>query len=86
MDQKIHKKSLLYTLQENKVKVKLATKKLVIIALLISLPLLVFAFMHISRWYALAIIILGGYILHLCYKIFMLWHVHKKIKQKLKTL
>ena len=86
MHQEIHKKSLLYTLRENKVKVKNATKILVVFTLITIVFLLVFALTNITKWYAAAIIIFSSYILHLCYKIFALWQTHKKIKQKLKTL
>lgn len=86
METAVHKKSLMYTLQENKVKVKRATKILLLLTLVSIFLLLVYAFTNITQWYAIAIIVFSGYILHLCYKIISLWHTRKKIKRKLKTL
>jgi len=86
METAVHKKSLIYTLQENKVKVKKATKILLPLTLVSIVLLLVYAFTNITQWYAIAIIVFSGYVLHLCYTIFTLWQTHKKIKEKLKTL
>lgn len=86
METAIHKKSLMYTLKENKVKVKSTTQILLPLTLVSIVLLLVYAFTNITQWYALAIILFSSYVLYLCYKIVSLWQRHKKIKQKLKTL
>lgn len=86
MHQEIHKKSLIYTLRENKNKTKKTIKILLGFMLTIIAFLLVYAFTNITQWYAIAIIVFSGYILHLCYTIFRLWQTHKKIKQKINTL
>lgn len=86
METTVHKKSLIYSLQENKEKVKKQTRLLVVFTVAITAFLLVFAFTNITQWYAIAIILFSGYVLYLCYTIFTLWQRHKKIKQKLKTL
>ena len=86
METTVRKKSLIYTLQEIKVKVKSATKILLVFTLSSVAFLLVFAFTNITQWYAIAIIFFCGYVIYLCYKIFSLWQTHKKIKEKIKTL
>ena len=86
METAVHKKSLMYTLQENKMRVKKATKILLVFTLSSIVFLLAFAFINITQWYALAIILFSSYVLYLCYKIISLWQRHKKIKEKLKTL
>jgi 4-hydroxybenzoate polyprenyltransferase len=86
METTVHKKSLIYSLQENKENVKKKTRLLVFFAIVITAFLLVFAFVNIRQWYAFAIIFFSGYVLYLCYKIFSHWQKHKKIKAKLKTL
>ncbi|TVZ56253.1 hypothetical protein OD91_1535 [Lutibacter sp. Hel_I_33_5] len=86
METTVHKKSLIYSLQENKEKVKKQTRLLVVFTVAITAFLLAFAFTNITQWYALAIIFFSGYVLYLCYKIISLWQRHKKIKEKLKTL
>lgn len=86
MQGEIHKNSLQFSLQENKSKVKKATKVLLVFTLVAIAFLLVYAFTNINQWYSIAIIFFNSYVLHLCYKIFTLWQTHKKIKQKLKSL
>lgn len=83
METAVHKKSLIYTLQENKAKVKNTTKVLLVFTIVATAFLLVYAFTNISQWYSTAIILFSSYVLHLCYKIFALWQTHKKIKEKL---
>jgi 4-hydroxybenzoate polyprenyltransferase len=86
METTVHKKSLIYSLQENKEKVKKQTILLVFFAIVIAAFLLAFAFTNITQWYAFAIIVFSSYVLYLCYTIFSLWQRHKKIKQKLNSL
>lgn len=86
MLQEVHKKSLLYTLKENKYKVKKATKNLLLFTLVFIAFLLVIAYQNITQWYAFILIFTCLYVGYLCYHIFSLWRKHKKIKEKIKLL
>ncbi len=82
----IHKKSLYYSLQENKGKIKQTTKWLIFFSSLISVVLLAVAFLFFNEKYTYIIALISGYVIYLGYTIFSLWHTHKKIKQKIKKL
>lgn len=86
MNTTIRKKSLYYSLKENKIKVKKATKWLILFSLLINLVLLISAITFLNKEYVYVIVFLSGITIYLCYTIFTLWQTHKKIKQKIKTL
>ncbi|MFN0728789.1 hypothetical protein [Polaribacter gochangensis] len=82
----IHKKSLYYSLQENKGKIRQTTKWLIFFSSLISVVLLVLAFLFFDNEYTYIIALISGYVIYLGCTIFSLWHIRKKIKEKLKTL
>lgn len=83
MIQDIHKKALLCTLQESKIKVRRITKKLMIITMLIILTLLALTFIYINIWYATAVLFICFYTAYLCFNILSLWQKRKQIKQRL---
>ncbi len=82
----IHKKSLYYSLQENKGKIRQTTKWLIFFSTVISVVLLTLAFLFFDEKYTYIIALISGYVIYLGCTIFSLWHTHKKIKQKIKKL
>ena len=82
----IHKKSLYYSLRENKNKVRKTTKWLVLFSLLMSITSLVSAFTFLKNEFIYVIAFFSSCSIYLCYTIFTLWQKNKKIKEKLKTL
>lgn len=85
MHQEIHKKSLLYTLQENKSKEKKTTRLLLFFMLLVAIFLLFLAF-YTAEWYALVFIIISISLTIFCFSIFKFWSTQKKIKDELNKL
>lgn len=86
MHKKIHKKSLQYSLIENRIRVNSITRKLMLSTLLIAALALVFSFIYMNIWYAILLLIITVFALYQCYKIIVLWNTRKSIKQKIKTL
>ena len=86
MQTSIHKKSLYYSLEENKAKVKQTTQWLIAFCLAISIAIIILAFLFFNNEYKYIVAFIAGIAIYLCYTIFRLWHTRKKIKQKIKTL
>lgn len=86
MHQEIHKKSLLYTLKENRIKVKTFTKYLIVFSISVCIILLLLSIKQETQTYLFITIPIVIYILYASYKIVSIWQIHKKIKQKIKSL
>ncbi len=86
MTKNIHKKSLRYTLHENKRKVKSVTKKLIGMSVFLSIFFIAISMIHLSKIYVIGGILFISYSCYLCYTLFTLWQRNKNIKTKLKTL
>lgn len=86
MQTSIRKKSLYYSLEENRAKVKQITKWLIAFSLVISIVTIILAFLFFSNEYKYIMVLIAGSAIYLCYTIFSLWYTRKKIKQKLKSL
>jgi membrane protein YdbS with pleckstrin-like domain len=86
MQTSIRKKSLYYSLEENRTKVKQTTQWLIAFSLAISIVTIVLAFLFFNNEYKYIMLFIAGSAIYLCYTIFSLWYTRKKIKQKLKSL
>jgi hypothetical protein len=86
MHQNIHKQSLKITLLENRVKIKMLTKKLMSISIIICIALLVLSLSQKTKTVLFIAIPVSIYSIYVCTQIQSLWKIHKKIKQKLQTL
>ena len=80
----IRKKSLYYSLQENRTKIQQTTKRLILFTILISLILIMIAFKSVNNIYFYVLLTIPVYAFYLCVTIYNLWNTRKKIKQKLK--
>ena len=85
MQTSIRKKSLYYSLEENRAKVKQITKWLIAFSLAISIVTIIAAIWFFNNEFKFVIVFVASIAIYLCYTIFSLWHTRKKIKQKLKT-
>lgn len=86
MHQNIHKQSLKITLSENRVKIKMLTKKLMSISILICIGLVVLSLNQKTKIVLFIAIPISVYSIYVCTQIQSLWSTRKKIKAKLKTL
>ena len=84
MSTTIRKKSLYYSLQENRTKIQQTTKRLILFTILISLILIMIAFKSVNNIYFYVLLTIPVYAFYLCVTIYNLWNTRKKIKQKLK--
>ena len=85
MQTSIRKKSLYYSLEENRAKVKQITKWLIAFSLAISIVTIIAAIWFFNNEFKFVIVFVASIAIYLCYTIFSLCHTRKKIKQKLKT-
>jgi len=86
MKKNIHKKSLYYSLKENKKKVKTATKKLLVASIVLCVLVVLLLFLPVSKIATIGLLLFIGYVLYVCYTIYTLWQTRLQIKTKLKTL